>query len=279
MKRNMFGTASWGFRERELKEQLACVRRLGLGIHELDIENAPGDLPADADEEQLAEVRRLYESYGIRLFCAATGNDFTLAEELQVGEKVEKVKKVIAACGKMGVRYLRIFAGFSPYGEVTDIRWERMINALNETAECAKGVGVVLCVETHGGVLEHSDGVEHFASVTTDYDCLKRLLAEADSSLRFVYDPANLYAAGVKEPEKNLELLRGRISCIHCKEFAVNERGHLKPAACGDTGMDWAAALKGFERFEGPVLMEYEKTEDVEEGCRRSVEFLEKFTE
>ena len=51
MRRSMFGTASWGFREMELEGQLSCVCRLGFEIHELDIENAPGDLPADADAE------------------------------------------------------------------------------------------------------------------------------------------------------------------------------------------------------------------------------------
>ena len=279
MRRSMFGTASWGFREMELEGQLSCVCRLGFEIHELDIENAPGDLPADADAEQLREVRELYESYGIRLLCAATGNDFTLAEESQVRKSVEKVKKVITVCEKTGAEYLRIFAGFSPYGEVTGARWKRMVAALNEAAQYAKERGVVLCVETHGGVLEYPDGVEHFASVTTEHECLKRLLAEVDGSLRFVYDPANLYAAGVKEPEKIAALLQERIGCMHCKEFAVTPLGHLRPAACGDTGMDWDAALKGLEEFAGPVLMEYERTEDVAEGCARSAAFLGKYTE
>lgn len=279
MRRSMFGTAAWGFRGMEFEEQLSCACRLGFEIHELDIENAPGDLPMDAEDERLEQVKKLYDSYGIRLLCAATGNDFTLAEEAQVRENVEKVKKVITVCEKTGAEYLRIFAGFSPYGEVTGVRWERMIKALNETAQYAKDRGVVLCVETHGGVLEYPDGVEHFASVTTEYDCLKRLLAEADDSLRFVYDPANLYAAGVREPEKIAALLRGRIGCIHCKEFAVTPSGHLRPAACGDTGMDWDAALKGLEEFAGPVLMEYERAEDVVEGCARSAKFLEKYAE
>ena len=105
----MFGTASWGFREMELEGQLSCVCRLGFEIHELDIENAPGDLPADADAEQLREVRELYESYGIRLLCAATGNDFTLAEESQVRKSVEKVKKVITVC-EISQDLCRIFA-------------------------------------------------------------------------------------------------------------------------------------------------------------------------
>ena len=277
MKRNMFGSASWGFREFKLGEQLACACRLGFEIHELDIANAPGDLPVDADDGQLAEVRRLYESYGIRLLCAATGNDFSLADENLVRADLKKVKRVIDICEKVEAKYLRIFAGFSPCAEVTGARWERMVKALNETAEYAKSGGVVPCIETHGGVSTYPDGVEHFASVTTDYGCLQRLLSEVDDSVRFVYDPANLYAAGVEEPEKISALLGDRICCIHCKEFVVTPLGHLKPAACGDTGMKWNDILGALGEFEGPVLMEYERTEDVEEGCRRSADFLKKF--
>lgn len=279
MKRNMFGSAAWGFREMELERQLACACRLGFEIHELGIANAPGDLPADAGGKQIAEVRRLYESYGIRLLCAATGNDFSLADENLVGADLEKVKRVIDICEKAGVKYLRIFAGFSPCAEVTDARWERMVKALNEAAEYAQERGVVPCIETHGGVLTYPDGVEHFASVTTDYGCLQRLLSEVDDSVRFVYDPANLCAAGVKEPGKIHALLRDRISCIHCKEFALTPSGHLRPAACGDTGMEWNNILSALKEFEGPVLMEYERTEDVEEGCRRSADFLGKFVQ
>lgn len=277
MKRNMFGSAAWGFREMELERQLACACRLGFGIHELDIANAPGDLPANAGKEQIAEVRRLYESYGIRLLCAATGNDFSLADENLVWADLEKVKRVIDICEKAGAKYLRIFAGFSPYAEVTDARWERMVRALNEAAEYAEERGVVPCIETHGGVLTYPDGVEHFASVTTEYDCLERLLSELNHSLQFVYDPANLWAAGVEDPGRILGILRDRICCVHCKEFALTPSGHLKPAACGDTGMEWENILDALGEFEGPVLMEYERTEDVEEGCLRSADFLEKF--
>lgn len=279
MRRKMFGSAAWGFRELELEGQLACAGRLGFEIHELDIANAPGDLPADADEKQISRVRKLYESYGIGLLCAATGNDFSLADENLVWADLEKVKRVIHICEKTGAKYLRIFAGFSPCAEVTGVRWERMVRAVNEAAKYAKGRGVVLCIETHGGVLTYPDGVEHFASVTTEYSCLQRLLSEVDDSVRFVYDPANLYAAGVEEPEKILALLRDRICCIHCKEFAVTPSGHLKPAACGDTGMKWDDILGALKEFEGPVLMEYERTEDVEEGCQRSADFLGKFAQ
>lgn len=274
---DMLGTAAWGFREMELVKQLSCVKELGGRIHELGIANGSMDVPADADGNRLAMVKDLYQSFGIRLLCAATGNDFTLVEGDMVRRDVDKVKKVINICEGIGVKYLRVFAGFSPVEEVTGKRWERMIAALNEVAAYAKEWGVILGIETHGGVRFHTDGVGHFASTSTEDDTLGRMLEELDASIQFVYDPANLYAVGNENPEAIRSLLGGRICYVHCKEFALTRYGHLQPAACGDTDMDWQKILCGLEDFEGPVLIEYERTYDVAKGCRKSADYLRKF--
>lgn len=268
-----FGNAAWGFRELELEEQLKITSGMGLKIHELGIANAETDIKTDASDAELESVRALYEKYGIGLLCAATGNDFTCGNS----DDVEKIKRVTDMCAVLGVKYLRIFAGFSHKEEVTGKRWQTMVESLNRCAEHAKKRNVTLVVETHGGVDGFDGGeVEHFNSVTTCTDTLKRLLDELDESIMFNYDPANLYAVGHSDPSEVYELLRGRVAYVHLKDFKTMPSGHKKPAACGESGMDWKKIAAGLKGFDGPLLFEYEIPSDLEDGLKRSYEFAKK---
>ncbi len=275
-KERELGAAAWGFRELELEEQLRICRTLGFSSLELGIANAPGDLPADAGEARIREVSALYAQYGIGLWCAATGNDFTV-EPAEIRGQIDKVKAVIAICRKAKIRYLRIFAGFSPAAEVTGERWERMIRAINEAADFAADQGVVLAIETHGGVNGYADGVEHFPSVTTDREALERLLKEIRPTVAFVFDPANLAAAGETDLPALYRLLEDRIGYMHLKNFVRLPSGHLDPAAVGGGIWDIPAFLSESESYSGPYLIEYEKTETIEAGCRASLAALEKW--
>lgn len=268
-----FGNAAWGFRELELEEQLKITSGMGLKIHELGIANAETDIKTDASDAELESVRALYEKYGIGLLCAATGNDFTCGNS----DDVEKIKRVTDMCAVLGVKYLRIFAGFSHKEEVTGKRWKTMVESLNRCAEHAKKRNVTLVVETHGGVDGFDGGeVEHFNSVTTCADTLKRLLDELDESIMFNYDPANLYAVGHSDPSEVYELLRGRVAYVHLKDFKTMPSGHKKPAACGESEMDWKKIAAGLKGFDGPLLFEYEIPSDLEDGLKRSYEFAKK---
>ena len=158
----IFGNASWGFRETPLEEQLRITKDMGLAVLELGIANAPKDVPLSVTDEEIAEIKDSYKKYGIELCCAATGNDFSNGDK----NDLPKVRKVIDICEKLGVKYLRIFAGFSPVAEVKGERWDNMIECLKEVAEYAKDKNVYPVVETHGGVTAFDDGVEHFLSTS-----------------------------------------------------------------------------------------------------------------
>lgn len=268
-----FGNAAWGFRNLELSEQLKITHSMGLHIHELGIANAPLDLSLDADKNALDSVKALYQKYDIQLLCAATGNDFSCASD----QDAEKVKRVTDLCAYLGIRYLRIFAGFSAANEVCGARWDQMVCALNQCAEYAKERGVTLAVETHGGVNSFPGGeVEHFMSVTTDENMLARLKSELNPSITFLYDPANLYAVGEKHPNKIYRLLENRVSYVHLKDFKTMPSGHKKPAACGESDMDWGEILCGLRNFKGVMLFEYEIPENLEAGLIKSYQYIKK---
>ena len=266
----IFGNASWGFRELALEKQLEITEKMGLQVLELAIANAPNDLSADADDRALECVRSLYQKHHIKLLCAATGNDFTVGSAADLN----KLQKVIDICAKLKIRYLRIFAGFSPVNDVRGERFEILLDCLKKSCDYAESRGVTLTLETHGGVIGHSDGVEHIMSVTTELAALKSIL-NAVPKLSVNYDPANLYAVGISDQAAFFHAIKDRVKCVHLKDFVKLPSGHLRPAACGDSDFDWKTVLHLLKDFDGPCLFEYELPENIAEGSGRCKSYIE----
>ncbi|MCD7805897.1 MAG: sugar phosphate isomerase/epimerase [Lachnospiraceae bacterium] len=269
-----FGNAAWGFRQMPLEEQLKFTRKMGFEVLELGIANAPGDLPLTVEEKELEQVKNLFFQYGVRLDYASTGNDFSEGNQ----RDLEKVRRVCDICGRLGVKYLRIFSGFSPVKEVVGDRWETMISSLREADAYAGKRNVHLVIETHGGVRTFRDGVEHFMSTSSHPETLARMLKELPETVRVCYDPANLWAVGLQKPEEVYEICRDRVSMVHLKEFVPLASGHLRPAACGDGEMNWRGILEALKDYEGAALFEYENPWDVREGTARCYDYIKKRT-
>ena len=120
----IFGNAAWGFRETPLEKQLQITRAMGLGLLELSIAGHKNDvLQLDSSSSTIIRVGKLFKDYGIKLTCASAGNDFTLSQKEDNFKQLENLKKVMDIASELGVENLRIFAGFSPVGEVTGDRW------------------------------------------------------------------------------------------------------------------------------------------------------------
>lgn len=258
----IFGSAAWGFRETPLEKQLEITKRLGFETLELGIANAPRDVPLDVSDEEIKRVKALYDNYNVKLICAATGNDFTCGND----NDVKKIKSVIDICEKLGAKYLRIFAGFSPKNDVTGTKWDNMINRINQVLDFAKNV--VPVIETHGGVNGFSDGVEHFKSVSTSADTLLKI-----PDIKLLFDPANLFAVG-ENPLTVYEKIKDRVAVVHLKDFITLRSGHLKPAACGESKMKWKPIIDAMRDKDYPMLFEYENTEDIEQGLKKSYDYI-----
>jgi sugar phosphate isomerase/epimerase len=265
MNRNNIGSAAWGFRALELPDQLALAAKLGFATHELGIANADTDIPADASAETVARVRQLYKDNGLRLCCAATGNDFTGDDP---AAQLEKVKTVIRLCQNLGVEKLRIFTGFTPISQMNEAKWAQLLDCLKEAAAEAETCGVKLCVETHGAVEALGAGVRHIRSTSTQLPDLARVLAAAPVSL--VFDPGNLNAVG-EDPVALFGAVKDRIGYAHLKDFAPHGDA-LRPAAVGDGSTPWAALKPLLNALDVPLLYEYELCEDLEEGLVKSHE-------
>ena len=267
-----FGNAVWGFRENTIEEKLKITHDMGLHIFELGIANADSDVPLDVTDEEIEEIKALYKKYDIEMLTAATGNDFTMGDD----SDDEKVKKAIDICAKFGAKYIRVFAGFTPVAEVVGDKWNTMIRCINECGDYAASKGVVVTIETHGGVTAYDDGVEHFYSTSTEPKALMKMISQLSDSVKFNYDPANVWAVGIKKPNELYQKIKDRVATVHLKDFVTLPSGHLKPAACGESEMDWTEIMTGLKGFEGPMMYEYEIPDDIREGSIRCHEYMKK---
>jgi sugar phosphate isomerase/epimerase len=271
----IIGNASWGFRKTPLKKQLEITQNMGLDLLELGIGGHENDfLQLDASDQDIFKVKRLFRQYNVKLFCASTGNDFTSADENECSEAMENVKKAIDIAERLGIENLRIFAGFSQVEEVVGARWNFMIKMLNEVLQYGQEHSVLPAIETHGGVEEYLDGIRHFNSTTTVKEKLNKLFSELKHPVGIVFDPANLGAVGMNENEiiSLYKEFLPKIAYFHLKDFALKASGALEPSACGEGALDWNIIWEVLKDSSLPGMIEYELTEDIEDGLKRSME-------
>lgn len=267
-----YGLAAWGLREESLESQLRITRDLGLDLLEFSIANYAKDaLQTGCSDPEIEEVKDLFGKYGVRLECGCTGDDLTGDD---ADRQQAKLTEVIGIAAKLGIRYLRIFAGFNSDSMVYGEKYERMLTALKQLNIFASEKGITLCVETHGGVTALENGaLLHFNSVTTRIDSLKKIL---DTGVSLCYDPANLSAVGSVAPEMFFGLFGNSIPYIHLKDFK-DVPGGIVPAACGEGRLNWDSLIEELKDYAGPAMIEYELPGDVRDGMARSLDFLRKF--
>lgn len=266
-----YGLAAWGLRETPLEEQLALAKDLGVDLLELSIANHPNDpLQLESGNEDIARVIAAFEKYGIALECGCTGNDFTCGD---TASGIANLKKVIAIAGKLKLKTLRIFAGFTSDSLVYGNVFSDMLDALAEVNAAASDVGVTLCVETHGGVTALDNGaLLHFNSVSTRSDCWKEILK---TGVSMTFDPANLTAVGINAPEAFYLQFKEAVHYVHLKDFK-DVPGGIVPAACGEGRINWKTLLEAMKDCDLPAMIEYEIPADVKVGMKRSLDFLRK---
>lgn len=267
-----YGAAAWGLREESLESQLKITRKLGLELLEFSIANYDKDaLQLGATDAEIEAVKHLFRQYGIRLECGCTGNDFTNDD---APAQIAKVCEVIDIARKLGLRYLRIFAGFNSDSVVYGERLTQMLDALKACQKHAEKSGVCLVVETHGGVTALENGaLLHFNSATTRIDLWAEIFKTGVSC---TYDPANLSAVGSAGAVEFYERFKTHIPYIHLKDFR-DVPGGVVPAACGEGRLDWPKLMKALASYDGPAMIEYELPGDVEDGLARSLAFLKGF--
>lgn len=271
------GCGEWGFRNLPMWEHFEIAASFGFRELEFGIGGGQtGRLPEEPSAADIAAFRQLVETSGITTPGCCIENDFTLPDAAAHSAAVAKAiaqARVAAACG---ARQVRIFAGFTPYAEMDEAIWKRLFEAILTCDRELEMLGLTVAIETHGAIQWNADGsATHIHTATTHRDGLTRLLTELPDRIGFNYDPGNIRAAEPGDTRYAVDLLAGRITYCHLKDWVRSGAGWTA-AAVGDApdGIDWADLLSR-TGFDGTHLIEYEPLGDTLAGIERSVKYLE----
>jgi sugar phosphate isomerase/epimerase len=267
------GCGEWGFRELPLVEHFRLAAGFGFRSLEFGIGGGqPGRLPAQPGPREIAEFRALAEQSNIATPGCCLENDFTLSDSTAHAAMLAATLRQIEAAQKCGARQVRLFAGFTPAAAMTSATWHRMFAAFVRADALCIELGLTIAIETHGRITISGAAALHEPTVTTDPECLRRLLRELPPRVGFNWDPGNLKAVNPVDRTCALPLLNGRINYCHLKDWRRSGAGWIA-CAIGDDDLDYGPLLREV-RYDGVFLIEYEPTHDLEDGIRRSLDYL-----
>ncbi|MEC9348411.1 MAG: sugar phosphate isomerase/epimerase [Planctomycetota bacterium] len=257
-----------------MEEHFRISRKFGFKFLEFGIGGGqPGRLPEEPTETDVAEFRALGERYGINTPFCCIENDFTFACGAEHDAMVAKVLAQVRSASACGATHVRLFAGFTPAAAMTEEIWGRVFAAFESCESLCSGLGIQIAIETHGALEFQEDGsAVHINSITTDRECLARLLEHLPSGVGFNYDPGNIRAVSPGDERYCLDLLNDRINYCHLKDWHPRGEGWVA-CAIGDDALDYGPLFEKM-KFEGVYLIEYEPLEDSEDGIQRSLDYL-----
>ena len=271
----IIGCGEWGFRALPMEQHFECARALGFRYLEFGLGGGqPGRLPELPDPARVRDFVALGERHALRTPFCCIENDFTLDDPGEHEAVVARVLEQLPAAADCGATHVRLFAGFTPLERMTEEHWSRMLSAFARCDAACEQLGLTIAIETHGALEFLPDGSAlHTSTCTTDPAALARLVRELPPRVGFNYDPGNIKAARPDDPTYCLDSIDARINYCHLKDWRRQGTGWIA-GAIGEDDMDYAALLARMS-FDGVYLIEYEPTEDVEAGIRRSLAHLD----
>lgn len=257
--------AAWGFREMKLDEYFEAVRALGIPFVEVNCtQSVPKHLSPKATPEEAKQISELAQSLGVKVVALAASNDFTTENEASWRNHVEAVKYVVDLAEAAGAEVVRIFAGWTQ--KVDNAAFERAARGIREVGEYAEAKGIAIAVENHGGI------------TATGEQCAKLLgLVGELPNVGLNYDPANFAYYG-EDPLHALKAIGKRVAYCHLKDVRRTPDGKPEYCAVGDGEINWAPIFEELRSFYvGYLAVEYERSEDVVDGTKRSLETIRTF--
>ena len=232
-----------------------------------------GRLPEQPSKDDIDAFCAMGKNYGIETPFCCIENDFTLNDEQQHQAMLEKVLAQIKVAAACGATHVRLFAGFTPLDQMTEVSWGRMLEAFARCDALCEELGMLIAIETHGAIEFDSTGAAiHSHTASTQREALGKLMAGLPDRVGFNYDPGNLKPLADGDALLRLDLIDDRINYCHLKDWRKSGAGWVA-CAIGDDDLDYQPIFEKMS-FDGVYLIEYEPLEDPKEGIQRSLDYL-----
>jgi len=226
-----------------LEQALAGISAAGLKA--VEIAAVPGYtehvVPEQLNEKGLAALKEQLARLGLTVSSLSGHVDLTTETGL------EQLKRRIKFARELGVGIVNTFAGHT----VSKEKEEAFFANIAAAADVASRQGVILAVETHGGIMGRSS------------DCRRTMERINHPNVGINYDPANVIFYTGDRPEQTIDPLLPFIRHVHLKD-KIGGKDEWNFPALGTGTVDFECLLGkllGFG-YTGPLSIEIEFTSE-----------------
>lgn len=253
-----FGLAGWSINRRFRREDnpLALVDYPRTARDEWGFEAVELNSPffASRDMSYLDELQRNAEQAGVALWGIAVDGTGSLCadDSAERQRNIEACSEWLGVSKHLGLTYARFNTGGNVEPDEAEI--ERCADSFQQLAERGAQLGVVACIENHGGLSKTPDPIVTIMERVASPFC--RTLPDFGN-----FAPEIRYEA--------LEKVVPYAAACHAKFWQFDEHGN-------DPQMDIGRIKNIFERaaFDGRLAIEFEGSGDDSEGVRKSLALL-----
>ena len=221
---------TWVAPEWDIPKLIEGARKYGYNGVEIRVEagHAHG-LELDTPPETLTRVRSAFTQSGVEISCVATSLRFSMPEESERADAVEKLKRYVALAQMLGSPYVRVFGGKMPEIEPAGAI-DYIADSLGEAISETEDTSVAVLIETH-------DSLAHTAYVR---EILKQVYSE---KLGVLWDVAH--------PVRHLESIEDSYDNIapHVHHVHVHDLSYLE----GRTKCETVSLGQGFVSYDKAI--------------------------
>jgi len=213
------------------------------GYDAVELRTNERHLPSSTTDEQARSLRRLLDSYSLKVACIAsfTGS-YNSKDDDACAADLEELRRFAGLAHVLDCDLVRLLVGGPASAQASAADWARPIEWLGRAASVAAAEGVTAVIEIH-----NNDLVDDVASSL-------RVMQEVGSDhLGLIFEPANMFICGKEYREQAVTALAKHIAHVHVKDAIVlpaeeSAQGlpfRIMPLGLGQ--MDYLSVFRGLQ--------------------------------
>jgi sugar phosphate isomerase/epimerase len=223
-----------------------------------------GGYPSVNEPDRVRALRRLYDSFGLRVFSIQLGAGGAFdPDEAGRNAWLKEFRDRAGFAGKMGCDCVGLWPGGGLRGQTIDQAIDRLAGTFREVGKIAADLGLLACFE-----------IEPVFVFNTE-DHYQRILHGADHpALKGIYDPSHFdqMNGATGRPEEMLQRIGVRnIGYVHfCDtDSTLRDGGTSKHLGCGDGRVDCGKSLRILKDggFSGWLMVDAWEVPDPHDAC------------
>lgn len=251
-------------------EVLDFAARQGFAGVELVGDWPAGGYPAAGEAGRVRALRRLYDAFGLRIFCVQLGAGGAFDPDPAARERwLNEFRDRAHLAKQLGCDCVGLWPGGGLRGQTIDQAVDRLAMTFHEAGQIAGDLGLLACFEIEPVFVFNTE--EHY----------QRILKGADHpALKGIYDPSHFDQMNGRTGRPEEMLLRVGVKQIGYVQFCdtdgtLRDGGTSKHLACGDGHVDCAKSLQILKNggFRGWLMVDAWEVPDPYEAavkCKRA---------